>query len=69
MTLDELRAHLRNLIDRYVTDDDAKTRLLELVSRPDVPAKGILADLDPFLLGRATAADWDIVKDIAFNFC
>lgn len=69
MTIDELRVHFTHLIGTYVADPSAKTRLLALVARDDVPAKGILAELTPYLSGRVTRDDATVIKDIAFNFC
>ncbi|GLU35885.1 hypothetical protein WKR88_28985 [Trinickia caryophylli] len=69
MTIDELRAHLRHLINAYVQDAATRVRLLDLVERDDVPAKGILAELTPLLPNAITADDANIIKDIAFYFC
>lgn len=69
MTIDELRVHLTSLIGTYVDDPTARARLLALVARDDVPAKGILVDLTPYLSGVVTDADARVIKDIAFNFC
>jgi hypothetical protein len=69
MTLDELRRDLRHLINTYVPDQIAKAHLLSLVARPDVPAKAILVELEPFLSRAISQADAKIVKDIAFYFC
>jgi hypothetical protein len=57
MTIDELRVHLTHLISGYVTDQATKTRLLGLVARSYVPAKGILIELDPFFFGAISQAD------------
>jgi len=69
MNINDLRMSLSLLIDRYVTDVAAKARLNSLVARPQVPAKGILAELEPFLIGSISQTDADIVKEIAFHFC
>jgi hypothetical protein len=69
MTVDELRSHLQHLIDTYVLDQIAKAQLLSLMARPDVPAKGILAELEPYLSGTISRADAKIIEDIAFDFC
>lgn len=69
MTTDELRVNLMHLINAYVTDTPTKGRLLALVALDDVPAKGILVELVPYLDSKASAADAEIVKDIAFYFC
>ncbi len=68
MTANELRLHLEHLIDTYVPDQVAKAHLLALVARPNVPVKGILVELEPFLAGAISQADAKIVKDIAFHF-
>jgi hypothetical protein len=56
------------LIDTYVQHQTVKVDLLSLVARSDVPVKGILADLEPLLLGAISPADAKIIKDIAFHF-
>jgi hypothetical protein len=38
-------------------------------TRRDVPAKGILAELEQYLSGAISQADAKIIKDIAFYFC
>jgi hypothetical protein len=69
MTIDELRAHLKRLINTYVQDAATRVRLLELVERDHVPAKGILAELTPLLPSSITDDDADIIRDIASYFC
>jgi len=69
MTIDELRLNLRHLIDVYVLDQTLRARLLVLVARPNVPAKDILVELEPFQLGRLNQADSKIIKEISFYFC
>ena len=69
MTTDELRFHLEHLINFYVLDQTVRTHLLSLVNKPDIPAKGILAELEPFLSRAISQADAKIIKDIAFFFC
>ncbi|CAJ0807557.1 hypothetical protein LMG19083_04580 [Ralstonia psammae] len=69
MTVDELRVHLEHLINSYFTDADTKAKLLALVGRDEVPAKGILAEMTPYLSGVVTEADPKVIKDIVFNFC
>ncbi len=69
MTVDELRLHLQHLINAYVLDQAVKARLLSLVLSPNVPAKALLAEMEPFLSGAISQADAKIVKDIAFSFC
>ncbi len=69
MTIDELRTHLNELINKYVTDQVAKERLLELVGREDVPAKGILVELSPFTTGYLSEEDRKVIGEIAYYFC
>jgi hypothetical protein len=69
MTPDELRTNLTNLINGYASEDVTKAKLLSLVARPAIPAKGILAELHPFLSGAITESDARIVKEIAFFYC
>ena len=69
MTVDELRVHLNNLINKYVLDEPARQRLLELVGRDDVPAKGILVELTPFTSGRMSEEDRRLIGEIAFYYC
>jgi hypothetical protein len=69
MMTHELRAHLVRLIDSYVTEPTVKTQLSALVAKHNVPVKGILAELEPFLSGTINPVDAKLVKDIAFHFC
>ncbi|PAY06613.1 hypothetical protein CK489_27440 [Bradyrhizobium sp. UFLA03-84] len=57
------------MIDTYVADQIVKVRLLSLVARHDVPAKGILAELESARSGAMNQVDAKIVKEIAFYFC
>jgi hypothetical protein len=68
MTIDELRRHLAHLVDAYVTDGAKKEHLHSLVSRHDVPAKGIMAELEPFLAGKISPEDATLIKEIAYYF-
>lgn len=68
MQVDELKKHLRYLIEKYVASDAVKRKeLLDLVDRDPVPVKGIFADLTPYMKG-CSEADGRIIKDIAFNY-
>lgn len=68
MQVDELKKHLRYLIEKYVASDAVKREeLLDLVDRDPVPVKGIFADLTPYMKG-CSEADGRIIKDIAFNY-
>ncbi len=69
MTLDELRTHLNDLINKYVADEGAKDRLLRMVERDEVPAKGILVELTPFTSGRVSEEDKRLIGEIAYYFC
>jgi hypothetical protein len=69
MTVDELRVHLNNLINKYVTDEPARQRLLKLVEREDIPAKGILVELTPFTSGLVSEEDRRLIGEIAFYYC
>jgi hypothetical protein len=51
MMTDELRAQLVHLINTYVAEPTAKTRLSALVAKHDIPVKGILVELETFLAG------------------
>jgi len=69
MNIDELRSNLTYLIEKYVNDTTEKTYLLNLSNRENVPAKGILANMTPYIVGKITEDDSRLVGDIAFNFC
>ena len=70
MTVDELRAHLNYLIEKYVPEDDvSKRRLLLMVARDEVPAKGILVELTPFTAGKLSVEERTVIGDIALYFC
>lgn len=69
MTIDELRVNLRHLINTYVQDAATRMRLLDLVERDDVPAKGIFAELTPLIPNMLPSDDANVIKDIAFYFC
>lgn len=70
MTTDELRVQLLRIINVYVSDSDVRERLYVLVSRINVPAQAVLAELDPWLYDDVvTDSDAKIIKEIAFYFC
>jgi hypothetical protein len=69
MTVEELRRNLLQLVETYVTDPGARDELQSLVSRDDIPAKGILVQLTPFMSGSVPEADAKIIGEIAFYFC
>ncbi len=69
MTIDELRTHLNELINKYVTDQVEKERLLHLAEQEDIPAKGILVELTPFTTGCISEEDRKVIGEIALYFC
>jgi hypothetical protein len=69
MTGEELRKDLLRLVDVYVTDSRVRGELVLLVNRRDVPAKGVLVQLTPFMSGIASEADRKVIGEIAFYFC
>jgi hypothetical protein len=68
MADDELHSHLQHFDRHLRSASTVKVDLLSLVARPDVPVKGILADLEPLPPGAVSPADAKIIKDIAFHF-
>lgn len=69
MTIEELRRNLLRLVETYVTDSGVRDELQSLVNRHDVPTKGVLAQLTPFMSGRVSESDAKIIGEIAFYFC
>jgi hypothetical protein len=69
VTVEELRRNLLQLVETYVTDPGARDDLQSLASRDDVPAKGILGQLTPFMSGSVSASDAKVIREIAFYFC
>ncbi|MFP3798773.1 MULTISPECIES: hypothetical protein [Paraburkholderia] len=69
MTVEEVRKNLLRLIGTYVTDSSVRDELVCLVNRPNVPAKGILVQLTPFMSGMVSEADGKVIREIAFYFC
>lgn len=69
MTVEALRRNLLQLIEGYVTDPAVRGELQSLVNRDDVPAKGILVQLTPFMSGKVTDTDAKIIREIAYHFC
>jgi len=69
MTVEELRRNLLRLVETYVTDSGVRNELESLVNRHDIPAKGVLAQLAPFMSGRVSESDRAIIGEIAFYFC
>lgn len=70
MTVEELRSKLLLLIETYVASPMARNELESLVNQRNVPVKGVLAGLTPFLVdGRISEADAQTIRDIAFRYC
>lgn len=69
MTIEELRSNLLHLVETYVSDSGARNELLSLVNRHDIPAKGVLVKLTPFVSGRVPESDAKVIGEIAFYFC
>ena len=69
MTGEELRSNLLHLIETYVTDSGVRDELQSVVNRHDIPAKGVLARLTPFMSGKVSESDAKIIREIAFYFC
>lgn len=69
MSIDELRSNLRHLIESCVSNQIVKAHLHSLVAGPDVPARGILAELEASRSGAMSDVDAKIIRDIAFYFC
>jgi hypothetical protein len=69
MSVEELRVRLTELIERY-PDAPTKVRLVALANRSEIPTKGILVELSPFMATRTISdADRALIDDIAFYFC
>jgi hypothetical protein len=69
MTVEDLRRNLLRLVETYVTDSGVRDELQSLVNRLDIPAKGVLAQLTPFMSGRVSESDAKIIGEIVFYFC
>lgn len=69
MNANELKSHLRGLVNAYVTNPVEKEKLLSLVEVDNVPVKGIMAELTPYLSGVVNDYEEKIIKDIVFNYC
>lgn len=69
MTIAELRSNLLHLVETYVTDSGVRDELQSLVKQHDIPAKGVLVRLTPFMSGRVSEPDAKIIGEIAFYFC
>jgi hypothetical protein len=69
MTVEELRRDLLRLVVAYVTDSGVRDELESLVNRRDIPAKGVLVQLTPFLSGGVSESDAKIIGEIVFYYC
>lgn len=68
MTEKELREKLVYLIDKYVPEGKREP-FYELISREDVPVKGILADFNRVKKLTVEEHDGELISDIYFHFC
>ena len=68
MTEKELRDKLFYLIDKYVPEGEKET-FYELITRENVPVKGILADFNRVKIVAVEKDDAEIICDIYFHFC
>ena len=68
MNKEDIRKKLNYLIDRYVLDQGVCDHLRRLVARDDVPVRGILSDLNPFLFNKIDDVDCDSVKEIFYYY-
>jgi hypothetical protein len=70
MTVDELRGYLYYLIEKYAPEEDVlRRRLLLMVDRDEVPAKGILIELTQFTVGKLSEEERKVIGNIALYFC
>ncbi|HEY9103517.1 hypothetical protein [Chitinimonas sp.] len=68
MTYDELRSSLTSLVTRYVPSAEQRTALLQLIAEPEIPVKGILADMSPMHLASMTEQDAALLRDIVHHY-
>ena len=68
MTEKELRDKLVYLIYKYVPEGE-RDPFYELISREDVPVKGILADFSRVKILTVEESDGELIRDIYFHFC
>jgi len=68
MTEKELRDKLVYLINKYVPEGE-RDPFYELISREDVPVKGILADFNRVKILTVEENDGELIRDIYFHFC
>lgn len=68
MTEKELRYKLVYLINKYVPEGEREP-FYELISREDVPVKGIFADFNRLKIRTVEESDGDLISDIYFHFC
>lgn len=65
----DLREILADIIQKYVSDDDEREYLLDLASRKEIPAKGILVRLTPYTMGNLNEKEKSLIADVTFYFC
>lgn len=68
MTEKELRDKLVYLINKYVPEGE-RDPFYELISREEVPVKGILADFNRVKILTVEDNDCELIRDIYFHFC
>ncbi len=68
MTEKELRDKLVYLINKYVPEGE-RDPFYELISREEVPVKGILADFNRVKILTVEDNDGELIRDIYFHFC
>lgn len=66
MNFDELRIQLRGLVNAYVANPVEKERLLALIDIDNVPVKGIMVELTPYLSGVVSEIDAKTIKKYGF---
>jgi len=52
------------LVTRYVPDAEQRTAPLRLIDQPEIPVKGVLADLTSKHLGAITEQDAALLREI-----
>lgn len=67
MNRERLHAALLHLIDTYVDDEALRQSLLPLLERECLPAKGILAAMEPHMCG-ITPADVAVLQEIVYYY-
>lgn len=68
MTEKELKEKFIYLINKYVPENEREP-FYELISREDIPVKGVLADFNKAKTVTVEKKDGDLISDIYFHFC